>query len=261
MLFQIAGWRVIADFESLCESLWRAWGSSMKRLSARAGHAGLWRLLFARSHQEDPFAAIVRDPSLPNLLLIGDSISMAYTVPVRKLLSGRFNVERIPVNSTNSARLLAGLDEWINREYDVIHFNAGLHDLKRVPNPAEVMLEQDSIEGGERWIEPAAYRENMRNIMRRLKMGGARVIVATTTPVPPEARHRMAGEEQTYNAILRSEAKGNSVEINDLRRFILPFLSAAQRPRDVHFNETGSLLLAGQVAAAVLARATPARRS
>ena len=37
-------------------------------------------------------------PGLPRVLLIGDSISIGYTLPVRELLQGKANVHRIPAN-------------------------------------------------------------------------------------------------------------------------------------------------------------------
>src|SRR5438132_8045157 len=47
----------------------------------------------------DPaFAPVKDDPALPRILLIGDSISIGYTVPVRELLKGKANVHRIPTN-------------------------------------------------------------------------------------------------------------------------------------------------------------------
>ena len=46
-----------------------------------------------------PAMAPVQDvPGLPRVLIIGDSISIGYTVPVRKLLEGKANVHRIPTN-------------------------------------------------------------------------------------------------------------------------------------------------------------------
>ena len=38
------------------------------------------------------------NPNLPNVLLIGDSISIGYTLPVRVALMGEANVFRIPEN-------------------------------------------------------------------------------------------------------------------------------------------------------------------
>src|SRR5690606_17517915 len=37
-------------------------------------------------------------PGLPRVLLIGDSISIGYTLHVRELLAGKANVHRVPVN-------------------------------------------------------------------------------------------------------------------------------------------------------------------
>jgi len=38
---------------------------------------------------------------------------MGYTVPVRKMLSGKINVHRIPANGGETARGLANLDKWL----------------------------------------------------------------------------------------------------------------------------------------------------
>src|SRR5712692_6887545 len=70
-------------------------------------------------------------PGLPRVLLIGDSISIGYTVPTRHLLTGKANVHRIPANGGPTTNGLANLDAWLGHgKWDVIHFNWGLHDLK-----------------------------------------------------------------------------------------------------------------------------------
>src|SRR5215212_9456507 len=48
--------------------------------------------------QDPAYAKITDDPKLPRVLLIGDSISIGYTLPVRKQLKGTANVHRIPEN-------------------------------------------------------------------------------------------------------------------------------------------------------------------
>ena len=71
-------------------------------------------------------------PGLPRVLLIGDSISIGYTLPTRELLDGKANVHRIPTNGGPTTRGLEQLDRWLgDSRWDVIHFNFGLHDLKR----------------------------------------------------------------------------------------------------------------------------------
>jgi len=68
------------------------------------------------------FAPIEDRSGLPRVLLIGDSISVGYTLPVRALLKDRANVHRIPVNGGPSSRAVARLDQWIgDRKWDVIH--------------------------------------------------------------------------------------------------------------------------------------------
>src|SRR5262245_2767243 len=77
------------------------------------------------------FEKVVDDPKLPRVLLVGDSISIGYTLPVRTLLKGKANVHRVPENGGPTTNGLAKLSAWLgNGKWDVIHFNFGLHDLK-----------------------------------------------------------------------------------------------------------------------------------
>src|SRR5207247_1734668 len=71
------------------------------------------------------------DPKLPRVLLIGDSISMGYTQPVRELLKGKANVHRIGENGGPTTNGLKNLTQSLGEgKWDVIHFNWGLHDIK-----------------------------------------------------------------------------------------------------------------------------------
>ena len=90
--------------------------------------------------------------------------------------------------------------------------------------------------------------------MQRLKATGAKLIWATTTPVPnggvlsPERRF---GSVEQYNAIARKVMVENGVAIDDLNAVIAPHVGRLQNPNDVHFNAEGSAILAKQVAASV----------
>jgi hypothetical protein len=91
------------------------------------------------------------DPALPNVLILGDSISIGYTLPVRRLLAGEANVYRpmqadgiSPENCQGTSNSLQHLDRWLGeREWDLIHFNWGLHDLKRVQEAGTAMNSSD----------------------------------------------------------------------------------------------------------------------
>ena len=54
--------------------------------------------LYTGKEYSKAFANPKDNPLLPNVLLIGDSISISYTVDVRKLLKGKADVFRIPTN-------------------------------------------------------------------------------------------------------------------------------------------------------------------
>src|SRR5687768_13473590 len=78
----------------------------------------------ARAQDANPaFTEIKDDAALPRVLLIGDSISIGYTLPTRTRLQGKANVHRIPVNGGPTIRGLESLDQWLGTaKWDVIHF-------------------------------------------------------------------------------------------------------------------------------------------
>ena len=77
------------------------------------------------------------DPALPDVLILGDSISIGYTRAVRALLTGKANIYRAasangekPANCGDTRMGLVGLEQWLGqRKWAVIHFNWGLWDL------------------------------------------------------------------------------------------------------------------------------------
>jgi acyl-CoA thioesterase-1 len=189
-------------------------------------------------------------PGLPRVLLVGDSISMGYTLPVRELLKGKANVHRPPANCGPTTRGLAHLDAWLGEQpWDVIHVNFGLHDLKYV-NDRGARVDPGV---GRLQVPIEAYRKNLEKIVGRLKKTRAARIWATTTPVPAGAHGRVPGDAARYNAVAAEVMKAHGIAVNDLYGFAKPRLETIQRPKDVHFTPEGSKALAEQVAAHVLA--------
>lgn len=191
----------------------------------------------------DPSLAPVEDVAgLPRALLIGDSISMGYTLPVRELLKGKANVHRPSTNCSSTGNGLHYLDSWLGgKKWDVIHFNFGLHDAKLPPE-------------GIRHAPPDVYEKNLRELVKRMQAGGAKLVFATTTPVPNGGNispTRRFGSVDQYNAIAVKVMKENGVAIDDLNAFIAPHVAKVQKPNDVHFTDEGSAMLAKQVAAAI----------
>ena len=180
---------------------------------------------------------VTDDPALPRILLIGDSISIGYTPPVRDMLKGKANVHRILTNGGPTIRGVASLDKWLGTgKWDIIHFNFGLHDLK-------------IMEGGKHQVPLQDYESNLKQITARLKQTQAKLIWATTTPVPhgPTNPPRHLEDVQKYNAVAEKVMKDANVPINDLYTFALPKLAEIQRPNNVHFTPAGYKVLAEQV--------------
>lgn len=228
----------------------------MSRPSLRIGSAVLAVLLLTAvtvNAQQKPapnpaFAPIEDVPGLPRVLLIGDSISIGYTLPVRELLKGKANVHRIPVNGGPTIRGVQSIDQWLgDSKWDVIHFNFGLHDLRQMDNKGDANAQD------RRQVSPADYEKNLDQLVTRLKKTNAKLIWATTTPVPEGANARVPGDEVTYNAVALKVMQKHGITVNDLYEFAKPQLAQIQRPKDVHFTPEGSKVLAGQVVRTITA--------
>jgi len=188
-------------------------------------------------------------PGLPRALLIGDSISIGYTLPTRKCLEGKVNLHRVPTNCGPTTRGLQQLDAWLGqKKWDVIHFNWGLHDLKYINEKGG----RAAPEKGKIQVPIDQYEKNMEELVKRLKKTGAKLIWAATTPVPDGAGGRIKGDSARYNAVAAKVMTAHGVPTDDLFAFAKPRLEEIQRPRDVHFTKEGSEALAKQVAASIL---------
>src|SRR5258706_12223561 len=90
-------------------------------------------LFCALQEKNDPaFAPVQDDPALPRVLLIGDSISIGYTVPVRKLLDRKANVHRIWENGGSPAEGAAKIVARRGQEkMGGNHFTSGAHNPTR----------------------------------------------------------------------------------------------------------------------------------
>lgn len=179
---------------------------------------------------------------LPRVLLIGDSISIGYTLPVRELLRDEANVHRVPGNASSSGHGLEQLDRWLgDGKWDVIHFNFGIHDAKLPPE-------------GVRHAPVDRYAENLRRIVARLRRTGARLIWASSTPIPLGGNlrpNRRFADINAYNQAARSVMMEAGITINDLNAAISPWAEALWVPRDLHFIPEGYALLARDVATTV----------
>jgi len=188
------------------------------------------------------------DNSLPQVLIIGDSISMGYMKALPKLLEGKASVRHNPGNAGHTGMGLANIKRYIaGGEWDVIHFNWGLWDLCYRKNGKG----KDKI-NGKLTYTLEQYGANLRKLVKILKTTDAKLIWATTTPVPDGEPGRIKGDELKYNAVAAKIMADNKIAINDLHAHMTRRLKDFERKGDVHYSAAGSKYLAEKVAASVL---------
>ena len=160
-------------------------------------------------------SSAAQEKRVPKVVLIGDSIRMGYAPLVAKLLDGKAVVISQSANGEDSGNVLRHLDEWvINEKPDVVHINAGLHDLKLKDRTYQVPL-------GE-------YQKNLKTILDRIqKETKAKIIFATTTPIVDDLHaQRKAGFDRFEADVQKYNVAAVSV-MKEARR-------AHQRPAPTH---------------------------
>ncbi len=192
------------------------------------------------------------DPSLPNVLILGDSISIAYTIPLRAELDGKANVFRPKDNCGDTDSGLRNLTKWLgSNKWDVIHFNWGLHDLCYRNPEVKTQGHRDKV-NGKQSVPPADYDKNLEELVTRLKATGASLVWASTTIVPENEIGRFVGDDVKYNAIAAKIMERHGIPTNDLYTLSKSLSEKRGSSRgDVHFNQEDSILLAKQAAASI----------
>jgi hypothetical protein len=183
------------------------------------------------------------DASLPNVLLLGDSITRGYYPEVEKLLAGRANCYLFATSAASGdPRLDVQVEDYFRMvplHFAVIHLNNGMHG----------------------WgYTDAAYGASLPALVETLRAAshGANLIWATTTPV-----HASDASGATNVRI----DKRNADSLATMRRFHIPIddQHALMDAHDdlhngnVHYTKDGSEVQAAQVANAI-EKLLPARR-
>jgi lysophospholipase L1-like esterase/dienelactone hydrolase len=182
----------------------------------------------------------------PKVVLVGDSIRLGYAPLVAKKLDGVAAVASPAPNGGDSANVLKHLDEWVIREKpDVVHFNCGLHDLKKSKKDGSYQVGLDD------------YERNLRRIVERLRAETvAAVVFARTTPIDDE-RHarrkadfdRLDADVRRYNAAAARVMLATGVPVHDLDAIVRRGGQEAMQTADgTHYTPAGYDRLAESVA-------------
>jgi lysophospholipase L1-like esterase len=190
---------------------------------------------------------------MKTVICVGDSIRMGYEPTVVKELEDWAEVyEMGSTQGGNTRNVLEHLDEWvIQRDPDIVHLNAGLHDMAREAGP-----------GPENRVPPDEYRTNLHQILSTLKdRTRATLIFALTTPVDLARQHAVdygvnrTGEDVLkYNQAATEVAAELQVALDDLYQVVVENgVGKMLGPDGVHFTEEGSAVLGRAVATAIRA--------
>jgi dienelactone hydrolase len=186
---------------------------------------------------------------LPNVLIIGDSISIGYTPEVTEVLTGVASIHRPDENTRDTRFGLGNLDRWLgDTQWDVIHFNWGLHDLAYRHPDSTATGRRDKINGTIS-VSLDEYKLNLEKLVTRLKSTGATLIWASTTLVPDGEVGRVPGDDLRYNLAAAEVMKRHNIATDDLHMLTSGFDSSMfVGPGNVHYTEEGYAVVATQVA-------------
>lgn len=175
------------------------------------------------------------DPHLPNVLLLGGSITRSYFAQVTKDLAGVANVYLMSSSTCagdpRHPRQIAEFADLENVPFTVVHFNNGMHGWKYTE------------------MQYKAAFPTLLSAIRALPRHGS-LTWATTTPVKAETPEgatnaRIDARSAAAESILRTE----SLPTNDLHGLMSKHRDLYQD--NVHFNDTGAALMGDQVAALI----------
>ncbi|WPJ96122.1 hypothetical protein SH580_00215 [Coraliomargarita algicola] len=186
---------------------------------------------------------------MKNVRLIGDSIRLGYQETVRSELSGIADVWSPEGNCMHSVHHLFNLSWYLEKNVDVIHFNCGLWDCRR--------LNQHQLDYA---VPVDQYVRNIDFILTQVRQNSsARLIWASITPVI-EARYnsrfvnsydpcRQANDSLIYNEAVAPILEKHDVYVNDLFAFVSDAGADELICEDgVHYTDEANLLIGKRVA-------------
>ena len=174
-------------------------------------------------------------PALPNVLLIGDSITRAYFPQVQKDLEGVANVYLMATSaSIGDPRLPLQITEFVKMErvnFRVVHFNNGMH--------------------GWAYTE-AQYRAGFPSFMHAIRRISAHPLLIWATTTPVRADQSSGGSNARIDERNRiAQSFVHEAGITDDDQHALMMMHQDQHADNVHYNEAGAALMGDQAGSAI----------
>ncbi len=185
----------------------------------------------------------------PNILIIGDSISLGYTPFVKKNLERKAHISHNPGNAQHTGTGLKKVEEWVgDGDWDIIQFNWGLWDLCYRHPDSKVQGNRDK-ENGKLTYTIEEYAANLDTIITILKAKtSAELIFLTTTYVPVNEAGRYPNDAIRYNDAAKKVMTKHGVTVNDLyEQSFQIHQKYGLGSDDVHYSPKGYKKLGKQV--------------
>jgi len=212
----------------------------------------------ARGANPSALLQVAEDPKLPRVLIIGDSISMGFTPPLREKFKNKANVHHPPENCRSSRQTAQRIDQYLGKKpWDVIQFNCGIHDVTYLNAAGTVATPE---QGGKVQVPLDEYRANLEKIVSRLEQTDAVIIWCTTTPVTKVVKFRLTDDIARYNEAAKEIMQRHGIQITDLNASILKQETPSWRSDGVHFTADGYQESADFVAPAIEKALSDARK-
>lgn len=153
----------------------------------------------------------------PQILIIGDSISIGYTPFVQEGLKKVADVFHNPGNAQHTGTGLEKIEEWVgDGQWDVIQFNWGLWDLCYRHPDSKHYGHRDKI-NGKITYGVKEYGKNLDSIITVLRQHtDARLIFLTTTYIPEHEAGRYQEDVLKYNRMAKKIMKDKNVLVNEV---------------------------------------------
>lgn len=184
---------------------------------------------------------------LPQVLIVGDDVSLGYLEPVRKQLKGKAEVFHNPGSAKDTQHGLEHLEEWLGgKAWDVIYVNWGLDDIYH-SDPKDDPKGVWGEEGGIKTLY-MEYEDRLRKIARILQIQKSTVIWSLTTPVPEGLKRWKSSDVESYNEVAEEIMRDFGIHIHDLHSETLPMLARIQDQKSPYFTSDGYAYLGKKVA-------------
>lgn len=184
--------------------------------------------------------------NLPRVLIAGDGFYQQSYKSIATELATQAQITCRHPGSTGAA--LATMNGWLGPEkWDVIFFNFGHADLVyRDPQTKSIRV-MSRHAGGVRMTSPQQYEENLLEVVKRLKATGAKLIWASTTPLPNSDQLYQPASEVEYNQIAARVMEREKVPQFDAHTIAKVELEGKQKRREPGYKDP----MAPSIAAAI----------